>query len=620
LVCAVGLVSLAFGSGAASAAPASRYVAAGGTDAGNDCGEPTQPCATIQHAIDEASAGDTIHVAAGAYTEDVTIAKSVTLLGPNAGVDPNTASRATEATIDGGVGRAITVTAAGVTIDGFSITAAVNGAPIYTHGADVDRLTVSDDILDATVAALALEAGGEEIAVERNLIAGGGYGIFTGEATYTDLEIADNVITGPVQYYGIFTGGSTIEGFELTGNAVEAISDISATITHGVVAGNLFNGEKPGEMTLQIDLHESILAGNSFEGHGTTGCLQLFGSQYSLDPSEEVLITENSFHACDAYGIQLSPDVEAIEITGNTISDSYDGINTRDISNWDVSGLGIEISANSITGSTHLGVDNTVEGALDARDNWWGCNGGPGQSGCDSVGAGVEASPYVVLTGSASATELEFDGSAVVTAAVDTDSSGAFVAGVPGTVTFASQLGSFQAATANLVAGSAGSTFTAGSQPGPAGITVELDGEGVAVPLTIVTPPATVSTPPPSPPQPTPTPTPAVSEPQMESPAKPVSVQGGQPTVGTISCGEGTCQVDSKAAVAKLGGKSFKLKVIVPASISAGSSAAVKVVLPKSVRQALAKAGTGTVRVTIAVVDANGRTVTQTIRVKIKRQ
>jgi hypothetical protein len=106
----------------------------------------------------------------------------------------------------------------------------------------------------------------------------------------------------------------------------------------------------------------------------------------------------------------------------------------------------------------------------------------------------------------------------------------------------------------------------------------------------------------------------------VESPGKPVTVEGGQPTVGTISCGEGTCQVDSKAAIAKLGGKKFKLKVIVPATISAGSSAAVKVVLPKSVRKALLKAKTGTVTVTIAVIDANGQTVTQTIRVKIKQQ
>ena len=42
---------------------------------------------TIQAAIDAASPGDTINVATGTYNEDVTVNKSLTLNGAQAGVD-----------------------------------------------------------------------------------------------------------------------------------------------------------------------------------------------------------------------------------------------------------------------------------------------------------------------------------------------------------------------------------------------------------------------------------------------------------------------------------------------------------------------------------------------------
>jgi hypothetical protein len=65
---------------------AGRYVALPptGNDAGNDCSNPTSPCATIQHAIDVAGADDVIHVAGGTYTRVGTVAaitKSLTIIG-----------------------------------------------------------------------------------------------------------------------------------------------------------------------------------------------------------------------------------------------------------------------------------------------------------------------------------------------------------------------------------------------------------------------------------------------------------------------------------------------------------------------------------------------------------
>jgi len=51
----------------ARADPDLRYVATTGTDGGNNCETATNPCATIQHAIDVANLGDEIHVADGTY-------------------------------------------------------------------------------------------------------------------------------------------------------------------------------------------------------------------------------------------------------------------------------------------------------------------------------------------------------------------------------------------------------------------------------------------------------------------------------------------------------------------------------------------------------------------------
>jgi hypothetical protein len=75
-----------------------RFVAASGTDTGNDCRVSAAPCATIQYAVDVAAAGDEIRIASARYTDlhvrarnDITatvvvtqivyLDKSVTLVG-----------------------------------------------------------------------------------------------------------------------------------------------------------------------------------------------------------------------------------------------------------------------------------------------------------------------------------------------------------------------------------------------------------------------------------------------------------------------------------------------------------------------------------------------------------
>jgi len=63
-----------------SAWPAVRLVSGTGTNAG-DC--MSAPCATIQYAVNQSAAGDTVQLAAGIYTEaGITIAQSLSVAGP----------------------------------------------------------------------------------------------------------------------------------------------------------------------------------------------------------------------------------------------------------------------------------------------------------------------------------------------------------------------------------------------------------------------------------------------------------------------------------------------------------------------------------------------------------
>ena len=77
--------------------------------------------ATIAEALAVAKAGDKIIILAGTYAEDITISVAdLLIVGPNAGINPNSGTRVEEAVLTGKI--TIASTAANVTIDGLSFT------------------------------------------------------------------------------------------------------------------------------------------------------------------------------------------------------------------------------------------------------------------------------------------------------------------------------------------------------------------------------------------------------------------------------------------------------------------------------------------------------------------
>jgi hypothetical protein len=101
----------------ARADPGTRYVGTTGSDASNDCTNPGNPCATLQHAIDVAQPGDEIRVAGGAYARAGTIAVITRELSVVGGFAPDLSSHdpaAYQTVLDAGWGGpVISITSAG---------------------------------------------------------------------------------------------------------------------------------------------------------------------------------------------------------------------------------------------------------------------------------------------------------------------------------------------------------------------------------------------------------------------------------------------------------------------------------------------------------------------------
>jgi hypothetical protein len=249
---------------------------------------------TIQAGVNAAAAGDIVEVSAGSYTENVSISKSISLLGPNAGVSGYDEARVAEAQILNGR----------ITISG-THTVVVDGMQLYTTvNTSVDLILINSTTSTVTI---------KNNRIERFGTTGGviARGIATAIGITTPVVIENNFFTGDPSG-GLFSGHVTLN------NGI--FSNGGSNI---LIKGNKFDQTRTAvnidNMSAGVTITENI-----FENNGTA---LAFGGTTATSGSYTV--SDNSFKVTGTIA-NLSNVTTSfrLNLTGNT----FDGKATGDLS------------------------------------------------------------------------------------------------------------------------------------------------------------------------------------------------------------------------------------------------------------------------------------------------
>ncbi|HQU45072.1 MAG TPA: right-handed parallel beta-helix repeat-containing protein, partial [Pirellulales bacterium] len=296
----------------------------------------TDAFTSIAAAVANVSSGGTVDVAPGTYDEhDIVINQALTLNGPNFGLNPNTATRGAEATIDAQMlGGDIVINANNVTVDGFTIQDGQNGS---AAGVVMYNTTSGVQVLN-------------------NIITNNQIGIYAdsdGPSMIQGNLITGNNLSGAAGGTGIYSdsnNGLTIDSNVFTNQTINSAMTFDlGTHTNLQVTNNAINNPAPGNSAIYVfDADGAVFADNDIATQNDGTALHLAGGD------SNVSVHNNNFDTV-TNGVSVTDDGPGANTT----------ITVNDNSFTNASSAALSIGAGGYTGT------------LDASKNWWGDISGP---------------------------------------------------------------------------------------------------------------------------------------------------------------------------------------------------------------------------------------------------
>ncbi|GIJ74764.1 hypothetical protein Voc01_096810 [Virgisporangium ochraceum] len=339
----------------------------------------------------------------------------------------------------------------------------------------------------------------------------GGGGILAGAPT---APVGNTVALSDCRITGNVNDAATVRTNAPGGGVAMAGGDLS--ITGCVISGNTSGSSAGGGVwfsaqratdDLLVDgttFHANTMANTS--GPGTTfnggaalalradaagGSMVVTGSRFTDNAA-----TGSGTHA-DARGGAVyvhsgSPTFDRTVFTGNTATGTG-GAEGRGGALYAADTTTLSLSRVVGNTSSHGGAVHRDGGTLTAARTWWGCNGGPGTTGCDGVTGTAVVEPYLRLGVTVEPASVATGATATATAGFRKDSAGADVddplgplAGLP--VTWTATGGTLTGQQATIQQGRATATYT-GSATGAGSVRAVVDGQQADGAVTVTAPP-----------------------------------------------------------------------------------------------------------------------------------